>query len=124
MSDKRKEQRTDEEIKVVIQLATQTDSRNAQREMYGLTRDISVGGARIVTDCPLPHGTLCKLNLALSKSRQEVILEGRVKWIKSLHEKGLYEVGVEFMHELPGTIMALMKHLYGHEKTLPGSGSK
>ncbi len=108
----------------MIQLATQSDSRSTHKEMYGLTRDISVGGARIVTDSPLPHGTLCRLNLALSRSKQEVILEGRVKWVKSMYEKGLYEVGVEFMHEIPDTIMALMKHLYGHEKALPVSGIK
>ena len=124
MSDKRREQRTDEENKVVIQLAAQADSRNAQKEVCGLTRDISVGGARIVTDSPLPPGTLCKLNLALSKSRQKVIMEGRVKWVRNLHEKGLYEVGVEFMHEVHDTIRVLMEHLYGQEKTLPASGSK
>ena len=124
MSDNRKERRTDEENKVVIQLAAGASSENSQQEMYGLTRDISVGGARIVTDNPLPHGTLCKLFLALSKSKQEVIIEGRVMWVKELSEKGLFEVGVEFVHEVPSTILALMKHLYGHERRLSVSGSK
>jgi hypothetical protein len=49
-----------------------------------------------------------------------VHVEGQVRWIKSLDDSDdLFEVGVEFVHDLPETTMALINHILEIEKGIP-----
>jgi len=120
MADRRKDSREHEENKVVIEFVTSMGDSIGVTEIYALTKDISVGGVRIVTDWFFPIDTFFKINLALPKSKQVVHVEGQVKWIKSLDDSDdLFEVGVEFVHDLPETTMALINHILEIEKGIP-----
>ncbi len=120
MPDRRKDSRESEENKVVIEYVTSLGESIGVTEIYALTRDISVGGARIVTDWFFPIDTFFKVNLTLSKTRQEVHLDGQVRWVKSLDDSDdLFEVGVEFLHDLPETTLALISHILEIEKEIP-----
>ncbi|MFA9452575.1 MAG: PilZ domain-containing protein [Candidatus Aminicenantaceae bacterium] len=120
MADRRKDSREHEENKVVIEFVTSMGDSIGVTEIYALTKDISVGGVRIVTDWFFPIDTFFKVNLALPKSKQVVQVEGQVRWIKSLDDSDdLFEVGVEFVHDLPETTMALINHILEIEKGIP-----
>ena len=120
MPDRRKDSRENEENKVVIEYVTSLGDSIGVTEIYALTKDISVGGARIVTDWFFPVDTFFKVNLTLSKSRQEVHVDGQVRWIESLDDSDdLFEVGVEFLHDLPETIFVLISHILQIEKEIP-----
>jgi hypothetical protein len=120
MADRRKDNRENEENKVVIEYITSLGDSIGVTEIYALTRDISVGGARIVTDWFFPVDTFFKVTLTLSKTRQEVHLDGQVRWSKSLDDSDdLFEVGVEFLHDIPETTMALIRHILEIEKEIP-----
>lgn len=120
MTQRRKDSREREENKVVIEFVTSFGDSVSTTEIYALTKDISVGGARIVTDWFFPIGTYFKVNLALSKSKQVVRVDGRVRWARNLDDNDdLFEVGVEFMHDIPETILALLNHIVEIEKGIP-----
>jgi hypothetical protein len=122
MPDRRKDSRENEENKVVIEYFASLGDSIGKTEIYALTRDISVGGARIVTDWYFPVDTFFKITLALSKTRQEVLLDGRVRWIKSLDDADdLFEVGVEFLHDIPETTLALIRHILEIEREIPST---
>lgn len=118
--EKRKERRVKEENRVVIEVSG-TGGPNAGLEINALTQDISLGGARILMiDEAFPVGSGLKMTLYLSKSRQIVKVHGVVRWARTV-ETGLYEMGVEFEHGIPASVMALINHLYKKDQNVLSS---
>lgn len=125
MTDRRKDWRTDEENIVMLEyIAVDADSVS-EMESISLTKDISVGGARLVTDQKFEKGTLFRINIVLSRSRQNVTLFGKVKWVKEPQNSGdLYEIGVKFLHEMPETALSFIQHIYEGEASVPSRISR
>ena len=119
-NEKRKERRIREENRVVIEVSSKLGP-NGGPEINGLTQDISLGGARILMmDQFFPVGSFLKMTLYLSKSRQIVKVHGQVRWARTI-ENGFYEMGVEFEHGIPASVMALINHLYKKDQNVPSS---
>jgi c-di-GMP-binding flagellar brake protein YcgR len=118
-NEKRKERRIREENRVVIEVPGKTGAGGL--EINGLTQDISLGGARILMmDQFFPVGSPLKMTLYLSKSRQIVKVHGQVRWARMI-ENGFYEMGVEFEHGIPASVMALINHLYKKDQNVPST---
>jgi PilZ domain len=117
MKERWGDKRIQEENRVVIEISP-LDGKDEGLEINAFTKDISPSGARILTDRLLPEGSTLNLTFYLSQSRQLVRTPGTVKWGKQ-REDGLYEVGVQFHHGIPGVLMALISHLYGKEEAIP-----
>lgn len=109
---RRRDKRFEEENKVVIECKNYQDP-DKMNSIVAFTKDISIGGSMILTDIFFPVDTTFKVTLTLSRSRQIVHMDAQVKWIRSVYEGDLFEMGVEFVHETPQTIANLFKHLYG-----------
>ena len=109
--ENRKERRIQEENRVNIELPGAA-SRNEAHTINALTHDISLGGARIVTDVFFEQGSSLKITLYLSRSKQVAKVRAEVRWIRAI-ASGLYEMGVEFQHGIPSGVMILITHLYG-----------
>lgn len=119
-NEKRKERRIREENRVVIEVPSKLGP-NGGPEINGLTQDISLGGARILMmDQFFPVGSALKMTLYLSKSRQIVKVHGQVRWARTI-ENGFYEMGVEFEHGIPASVMALINHLYKKDQNVLSS---
>jgi len=119
MRENRKDKRINEENRVAIELPGAVASPDA-RVINALTKDISLGGARIVTDRLFEVGSSLRLTLYLSKSKQIVKVRGDVRWNRMV-DAGLYEIGVEFEHGIPTGVMVLINHLYGKGQNVPTS---
>jgi len=113
MNEKRKEQRRREENKVSLELFAEEVNSSKHVSVHALTHDISLSGARLISDSSFPIGTPMKIQITLSKSHKVVNLEGRVRWIKDVQDGELFEMGVEFIHTLPNKVMVLLQHLFG-----------
>jgi hypothetical protein len=111
MRENRKDKRIAEENRVVIELPGASPS-DEPRTITALTKDISLGGARIITDRFFEIGSSVRMTLYLSKSKQIIKARGEVRWNRMIHD-GLYEMGVEFEHGVPTGVMVLINHLYG-----------
>jgi c-di-GMP-binding flagellar brake protein YcgR len=118
--EKRKERRIREENRVIIEIPGKGGPEGSP-EINALTQDISLGGARIlIMDEFFPVGSFLKMTLYLSRSRQLVKVHGRVRWVRTI-ENGFYEMGVEFEHGIPASVMALINHLYKKDQNVPAS---
>ena len=119
MAENRKDKRITEENRVAIELPGGPTSPDA-RVINALTKDISLGGARIVTDRLFEVGSSLRMTLYLSKSKQVTKVRADVRWVRMI-EDGLYEVGVEFEHGIPTGVLVLISHLYGKVQNVPTS---
>ncbi len=79
MTDRRKDYRADEENVVMLEYVAVNAGAVSEMESISLTKDISVGGARLVTDQKFEKGALFRINIILSRSRKNVSLFGKVK---------------------------------------------
>ena len=67
-----------------------------------------------------PVGHLLHIVIYFKRSGQMLCVDGEVKW--STRTKGRrHEVGVEFLHSLPDTVVALIGHIYGKETAIPAA---
>jgi c-di-GMP-binding flagellar brake protein YcgR len=117
MRENRKDKRIVEENRVAIELPGPSPSAET-RLINALTKDISLGGARIVTDRTFEVGASLRMTLYLSKSKQIIKVRADVRWNRMV-EDGLYEMGVEFEHGIPTGVLVLINHLYGKGQTAP-----
>lgn len=117
MKERRRDTRIPEENRVVIETNGTRGSEGIE-SFEGFTKDLSLGGVRVQTDRPLDAGVELTLNINLSKSRQVIRIHGRVRWAREV-EPGLFEAGIEFLHEIPGSVMSLINHLFRKAAGVP-----
>jgi c-di-GMP-binding flagellar brake protein YcgR len=110
--ERRRDSRLSEEDKVLIELMTNGRALAGKTIINALTRDVSPGGARLLTNMLLPVGTLLKLEIVLSRRRRAVHATGTVRWARSVYEEELYEIGIEFTQISPDDKMLLLEHTY------------
>jgi c-di-GMP-binding flagellar brake protein YcgR len=93
---------------------------NNGRRTRAETFDLSTGGARIVAKERYDVGALINIRIDLARSGQSVTAVGEVKWTRFNEDKGLYEIGIEFLRLTSPKILTLIRHLYGQDwKTFP-----
>ncbi|HAR37028.1 MAG TPA: hypothetical protein DCR87_09080 [Acidobacteria bacterium] len=108
--EKRREKRLDEENKVIIHVIPENEQQ--EESFYSFSRDISVGGLRLMTDSPLPVKTRVKLEIALTESKKLISGIAEVRWVKSLFEDEVFEMGLEFVELDPQSRVHLLEHVY------------
>jgi c-di-GMP-binding flagellar brake protein YcgR len=113
MPDKRREQRVEEETKVTIRVLPEDKNTHDKNVVFALTKDISSGGLKILTDKMLPVNTLLNIELTLAKLRKLVTVNGRVRWVKRLYDDDVFEMGLEFVDTPPESVILLLENIYG-----------
>jgi hypothetical protein len=120
--DNRKDKRISEQNDVWIKDGGVGWKPGAPPKINASTHDLSISGARISCKAGFPVGHLLHIVVYFKRSGQMLCVDGEVKW--SAKGKGRrYEVGVEFLHALPDTVVALIGHIYGKETGVPLSVS-
>lgn len=117
MKERRRDFRIIEENRIVIEMSG-TESREGVETVDAFVKDLSLGGAKLETDRSFDSGSELKMTMYLARSWQVVKVHGRVKWVKEINH-GLYEMGIEFMHEIPGSIMLLISHIFRKQTNIP-----
>lgn len=116
MSEKRKEKRVQDEIKVAIKILPEEKYQHDKNVMYALTKDISSGGVKIVTDKLLPVDTMLKIELTLAKIRKLIEATAKVRWVNRLYDDDVFEMGLEFVDTPAESVMLLLEYIYGLEE--------
>jgi hypothetical protein len=118
MADKRKESRVIEHNNVTIK---PTPPRSNGVGINAYTRDISIGGARIITKELFDVGSLIKIQIDLAGTNELISLEGEVKWLEFKKEEGFFELGVEFKHKISTNVVCLIRHIYQQDSRIPAT---
>jgi len=112
MTEKRREKRIEEETKVSIKVLSGEDSDSENNVDYALTKDISSGGLKILTDRRLPVDTLLEIELTLPKMRRIVTIKGKVRWVNQIYDDDVFETGLQFVDTPPESVMLLLEYIY------------
>ena len=113
MGEKRKDKRIKEENKLILHIISSIEEIDKKKTYSPLTKDISLGGLRIQSDTYFPVDTEVKLELSLPKIHKIIKVRAKVRWVKSLYDDDVFEMGLEFMDSSPDIITSLLGHLYG-----------
>ncbi len=85
------------------------------------THDLSVSGARIRVDQEFPVGYVVRIVIDLEETGQSVEVDGEVVWTRRSEDGVRFDVGVEFLHNISNTIVALIAHFYGKKAGIPST---
>lgn len=121
--ENRKDKRFGERNTVLIRDAGPVPGIPANGGINAFTRDISVSGARISSRVDYPVGCIIRIDIDLRRTHQSLRVDGEVIWTRKSKNGSRFEIGVEFEHRIPDTILSLIKHFYGKEVGIPSSVS-
>jgi c-di-GMP-binding flagellar brake protein YcgR len=113
MKDRRRDVRIIEENKVVVTLMTGEISPGRPVAYHSLTRDISMGGVRLMTAAPLEVGGRVRVDITLGRTRRRVRAAAEVRWVRDLYGGEVFEAGLQFVGLDPDEEFALMDHIFG-----------
>ncbi len=113
MKNRRRDVRIIEENKVVVSLMTGEVRPGLPVAYCSLTRDISMGGLRLMTGAALEAGTRVRVDLTLGRSRKLIRAVAEVRWVRALYAGEVFEAGLEFVDLEPDFEFALMDHIFG-----------
>src|SRR5208337_4946438 len=105
MEERRKTPRLQEENEFTINIIS--GEKNLSEEILYNGKDISLYGAKIQGNIPLPVGTIVKLDITINNLQQKMTTTGKVKWNKFIIGNESYEAGVEFINTPDETIQIL-----------------
>lgn len=123
MEIRRRDKRFKEKNEVIIQYAADRIKVGTYIEINATTFDLSISGARILSQKSFPVDTVLRIQIDLKKSNQVIKVDGKVKWVERMSGKDLYEMGVEFQHDISKTVLSLLRHLYGESQGIPSTVS-
>ncbi len=75
-----------------------------------VTRDISLGGAKIEVSKPIPKGKIIDIKLELETGKT-VALKAEVVWIKEVEYLKKYELGLKFIYDNPTQQQQIEKYI-------------
>jgi len=113
MKERRKDPRINEENKIVLSPGPGGRRRRSKKVCCCLTRDISMGGIRVLTNAPFEVGSRLDVELTLTRSKTIVRAVAQVREVKELSGKNSYDMGLEFAKISPADELVLIEHIYG-----------
>jgi hypothetical protein len=118
MEERRKTPRLQEENEFTINIISGEEHLSKEEILYN-GKDISLYGAKIQGNIPLPVGTIVKLDITINNLLQKMTTIGKVKWNKFIIGKESYEAGVEFIHTPDETIQILTERMQKDDGFIP-----
>jgi hypothetical protein len=113
MKDQRRDVRIVEENKVVLSALTGEVRAGIPVVHHSLTRDISMGGIRLMTTAPLDTGGRVRLDITLARTRSRIRAVAEVLWVREVYGREVFEAGLRFVGLEPDAEVALMDHIFG-----------
>jgi c-di-GMP-binding flagellar brake protein YcgR len=116
MDEKRRAPRLKDFSEITATVISRGNNLSKEKIFYNYSEDISVSGAKIRGNIPLPVDTLLKIDLTLNNLRQKITALGKVKWTKRILDDKWYEVGLEFFDTPSEVIKKLDDHIFEKQK--------
>jgi Tfp pilus assembly protein PilZ len=115
----RKDKRFGERDRVIIRDAGRPPAHPTKHAINAYTYDLSLTGARIGSKKEFAVGAIVHIVIDLERSEQFLKVDGRVVWAQPGPGDEPFEIGVQFLHSIPDTILALIRHFYGKGVGIP-----
>jgi PilZ domain len=116
--EQRKDKRFEEENDVFIKDKARALRNLPEGGVAAHTHDISVTGAWICCPQDFPIGYVIRVFIDLDGT-DCLDVDGEVIWSRKSEDGLSFDIGVEFQHDLPDTVLALIRHFYAKKVALP-----
>jgi hypothetical protein len=116
MDEKRRAPRLKEFSYITATVISRENNLSKENIFYNYSEDISVSGAKIRGNSPLPVDTLLSIDFTLNNLREKITAFGKVKWTKIILDDKWYEAGVEFFDTPDEMIRKLDDHIFRKQK--------
>ena len=97
MKERRKEQRLKIENEITVTIVDNEKKSVEEKRFNNHTIDISMSGAKIKSNIPLPADTLIMIKMKLRNIGKIITAFGKVKWTKGMFKDKFFEEGIEFV---------------------------
>jgi len=121
--ENRREKRFGERTSVLLKDKSQAHETAPLGTVNAHTHDMSVSGAWLCCEMSFPVGYVIRIALDLGRGEPPVEVDGEVIWSRESRDGKHFDIGVEFLHRIPDTILSLLKHFYGKKDAIPSSVS-
>ena len=121
--ENRKDKRFEERDRCIMREAGRPSGSAAKGAINAYTYDLSLTGARIACKKEYGCGEIVHLTIDLERTEQFLKVDGRVVWSKPGEAAKTCDIGVQFLHSIPDTILALIRHFYGKNVGIPSTVS-
>lgn len=121
--ENRKDKRFTEINNVLIEEKRKVHKPAARSGINAYTHDLSVSGAWICSARDFPVGSVVRLVIDLNEKEELFEVDGEVVWTRKSENDRHFNIGVEFLHRIPDTILSLIRHFYGKKVGVPTSVS-
>jgi hypothetical protein len=121
--DNRRDKRFEERDGVLLKDKSLAQETAALGAVNAYTHDISVSGAWVCCESSFPVGYVIRIAIDLGEDEPPVEVDGEVVWSRESQDGRRFDIGVEFLHRIPDTILALLRHFYGKKEDIPSSVS-
>jgi hypothetical protein len=121
--ENRREKRFDEHDNVLLEDKSQAQETAPLGVVNAYTHDISMSGAWVCCEMNFPVGYVLRIGIDLGENEPPVAVDGEVVWSRESQDGRHFDMGVEFLHRIPDTLLSLLKHFYGKKDGLPTSVS-
>ncbi len=121
--ENRKDKRFGEQNNVLIKYVCPAPGTATIGRINARTHDMSVTGARIRTKVDFTVGSFIRIGIDLKRTQQFLRVDAKVIWIRKSKKGKHFDIGVEFLHSVPDTIIMLIAHFYGKQAGIPSSVS-
>lgn len=121
--ENRKDKRFEEHNNVLIKQRNQASEIAAGGVINAYTHDLSLSGAWICSPLHFPVGQVIRIVIDLGGAAQPLEVRGQVIWVRENENGQGSDFGVQFLHDIPHTILALIQHFYGKKVGVPSSVS-
>jgi len=116
--ENRKDKRFEEQNTVFIKDKIRALKNLPEGGIAAHTHDISVTGASICCPQDFPIGYVIRVFVDLDGANY-LDVDGEVIWSRKSEDGGSFDLGIEFRHDIPDTVLALIRHFYGKKVALP-----
>jgi len=116
--EQRKDKRFEERNTVFIKDKTRALKNLPEGGVAAHTHDISVTGAWICCPQDFPIGYIIRVFIDLDGA-DYLDVDGEVIWSRKSDDGLSFDMGVEFRHDLPDSVLALIRHFYGKKVGVP-----
>ena len=118
MEERRKEERLKDENEIAVTLVDDEETPVKEKRLNNQSLDISVSGAKIQSNTPLPVDTLIRIKFKLKKIGKMIATTGKVKWTNGLYMNKFYEAGVEFVDTSYKSLLVLEEYIASYQSIL------
>jgi len=110
--DRRREPRVENEAGILVEMTPNDAESRPDKVCVVIGQNISAGGMKIKYGQAYPIGAKLRFKFLSTVPGRDICADGQIRWVRTLEEGRMAEMGVEFLDISLLDFMYLLEHVY------------